>query len=146
MTQIEFDMSVRAMKAEAHQEISAIEKLLTETKQEIANINLAMQPFCERIKVLKQKRNILSASLSEKRTEWGGKVREFCNEFYGKATSNLAESSTTNIIYELRRRGYEGIVKRDNADGSVNEFDLAKTDWKPVEEKEQELNEQQNEG
>ena len=72
MTQIEFDMSVRAMKAEAHQEISAIEKLLTETKQEIANINLAMQPFCERIKVLKQKRNILSASLSEKRTEWGG--------------------------------------------------------------------------
>ena len=81
-------MSVRAMKAEAHQEISAIEKLLTETKQEIANINLAMQPFCERIKVLKQKRNILSASLSEKRTEWGARCAS-------SATSSTAKPPAT---------------------------------------------------
>lgn len=146
MTQIEFDMAIRAMKAEAQKECSAIENLYNEAKAEITRLNCAMEPFRQRILVLKEQKGMLSQKLNEKRTEWGGKLREFSNEHYGNATSNLAESSTTNIIYELRRRGYEGVVKKECVDGSVSEYDLQKMDWKSFEEKEQELNEQQNEG
>ena len=51
----------------------------------------------------------------------------FIKENEPSTTSNLAEANTLNIVYELRRRGFEGIVQNDEI-GEL--YDLDKHDWK----------------
>jgi hypothetical protein len=59
-------------------------------------------------------------------TEWDAKISAFIKENEGSTTSNLAEATTLNIVYELRRRGFSGIIQND-AIGEL--YDLDKHDW-----------------
>ena len=60
-------------------------------------------------------------------TEWNAKVNAFIRENEPSTTSNLAEATTTNIIYELRRRGFDGIVTRiDHETGDAEEYNITK--------------------
>ena len=62
----------------------------------------------------------------------GGQITAFTKEHLGQQTSNLAEADTLNIIYELRRRGYHGIIHKLAEDGTtvIEEYDIQKKDWK----------------
>ena len=58
-------------------------------------------------------------------TEWNAKVNAFIKEHEPSTTSNLAEATTLNIVYELRRRGFDGIISRDVED-EIERYDLQK--------------------
>ena len=68
--------------------------------------------------------------------EWNAKINAFIKENEQSTTSNLAEASTLNIIYELRRRGYKGCVIQSSEDGKIvlESYDLDKQDWKQEDE------------
>ena len=60
-------------------------------------------------------------------TEWNAKVNAFIKEHEPSTTSNLAEATTLNIVYELRRRGFDGIVSKvDDETGDCESYDLQK--------------------
>jgi hypothetical protein len=63
--------------------------------------------------------------------EWNSKINAFIKENEQSTTSNLAEANTINIIYELRRRGFKGVVMQLSEDGAnvLESFDLDKNDW-----------------
>lgn len=71
------------------------------------------------------------------RSEFDQQIRELKNkkgnairENEPSTTSNLAEATTTNIIYELRRRGFSGVVNKPKDESLEMEvYDLDKTDW-----------------
>ena len=66
--------------------------------------------------------------------EWGAKVNEFIRENEPFTTSNLADAETVNIVYELRRRGWQGIITKVDENGElVGRFDLQKQ-FEPEEE------------
>ena len=39
-------------------------------------------------------------------------MNAFIKEHEPSTTSNLAEATTLNIVYELRRRGFDGVIQR----------------------------------
>jgi hypothetical protein len=63
--------------------------------------------------------------------EWNAKINAFIKENEQSTTSNLAEANTLNIIYELRRRGFKGVVMLTSEDGAtvLESYDLEKNDW-----------------
>ena len=71
------------------------------------------------------------AALRDIYAEWNAKINAFIKENEQSTTSNLAEANTLNIIYELRRRGFKGIVMLQSEDGAnvLESYDLDKSDW-----------------
>ena len=112
MTRSEFDQHVRELKNKKGNAIREIAALQSEIKEEIAAKH-------RQIDDLRKDLSKLQASLQgyhQRRialeTEWNAKVNAFIKEHEPSTTSNLAEATTLNIVYELRRRGFDGVIQR----------------------------------
>ena len=62
------------------------------------------------------------------------RINKFIEENEQNTTSNLSDAGITNILYELRRRGYDGIVSRQNESGEYESYDIQKRFTSPAEE------------
>lgn len=130
MTRTEFDKQIRELKSKRNAAVSEIAALQSEIKKEIAAKNRTIQEFTREIQKLKQSLQGYHQRRIALDNEWNAKINAFINENEPSTTSNLAEASTLNIIYELRRRGYMGIVQKDGTAESESEcYDLSKEDW-----------------
>ena len=130
MTRTEFDQQIRELKSKRNAAVSEIAALQSEIKEEIAAKNRTIQEFTKEIQKLKQSLQGYHQRRIALDNEWNAKINAFIKEYEPSTTSNLAEASTLNIIYELRRRGYMGIVQKDGTDENESElYDLTKEDW-----------------
>ena len=130
MTRTEFDQQIRELKSKRNAAVREIAALQSEIKEEIAAKNRTIQEFTKEIQKLKQSLQGYHQRRIALDNEWNAKINAFIKEYEPSTTSNLAEASTLNIIYELRRRGFMGIVQKDGTDENESElYDLSKEDW-----------------
>lgn len=134
MTRIEFDNAVRSMKAERNAALNEVATMTAEIKEEIAAKHRQIDDLHKEVCKLKQSAQGLHQRRIKLATEWGGRISIFIRENEPSTTSNLAEATTLNIVYELRRRGYDGIVSRQNESGEYESFDIQKRFTQPAEE------------
>ncbi len=132
MTRTEFDQQIRELKSKRNAAVSEIAALQSEIKEEIAAKNRTIQEFTREIQKLKQSLQGYHQRRIALDNEWNAKINAFIKENEPTTTSCLAEASTLNIIYELRRRGYKGCVIQPSEDGKIvlESYDLDKQDWK----------------
>lgn len=130
MTRSEFDQQVRELKNKKGTAIREIAALQSEIKEEIASKHRQIDDIYKDISKLKQSLQGYHQRRIALENEWNAKVNAFIGEYESTTTSNLAEAPTTNIIYELRRRGFGGMVSKPATEDSLSEiYDLDKTDW-----------------
>ena len=108
---------LKITKSITNRESASLDKYLQEIGKEVQKLKQSLQGY-------HQRRIALDA-------EWNAKINAFIKENEQSTTSNLAEANTLNIIYELRRRGFKGVVKQLSEDGAIvlGEYDLDKTEW-----------------
>ena len=126
MTRTEFDSQVRELKNKKGNAIRQVAMLQGEVKEEIAAKHRQIDELQKEISKLHQSRIGFGQKRMALETEWDAKISAFIKENEGSTTSNLAEATTLNIVYELRRRGFSGIIQND-AIGEL--YDLDKHDW-----------------
>ena len=135
MTRSEFDQQIRELKNKKGNAIREIASLQSEIKEEIAAKHRQINDIYKEIAKLNQSLQGYHQRRIALEKEWNAKVSAFVKEYEPSTTSNLAEATTTNIIYELRRRGFAGIVSKDADELSDSEsYDIQKMDWKREEE------------
>lgn len=127
MTRTEFDQKVREMKTQMANVIRPIRVAQAEIKEEIASKYRQINEIQKEISKLRQATQGYHQQRIALEAEWRKKINDFIKENEPSTTSNLAEANTLNIVYELRRRGFSGIVQND-AIGEL--YDLDKHDWK----------------
>ena len=131
MTRSEFDQQIRELKNKKGNAIREIAALQSEIKEEIAAKHRQINDIYKEIAKLNQSLQGYHQRRIALENEWNAKVNAFIKEYEPSTTSNLAEATTTNIIYELRRRGFAGIVSKDADELSDSEsYDIQKMDWK----------------
>lgn len=131
MTRTEFDQKVREMKTQMANVIRPIQVAQAEIKEEIASKYRQINEIQKEISKLKQATQGYHQQRMAREAEWRKKINDFIEANEPSTTSNLAEANTLNIVYELRRRGFKGIVcKEDDETGDYESYDLNKTDWK----------------
>ena len=89
---------IAALQSEIKEEIAAKHRQIGEIQKEISKLQASLQGYHQRRIALE--------------TEWNAKVNAFIKEHEPSTTSNLAEATTLNIVYELRRRGFDGVIQR----------------------------------
>lgn len=131
MTRTEFDQQIRELKSKRNAAAREIAALQSEIKEEIAAKNRTILELGKEIQKLKQSLQGYHLRRIALDNEWNTKINAFIKENEPSTTSNLAEASTLNIIYELRRRGYKGCVIQPSEDGKIvlESYDLDKNDW-----------------
>lgn len=131
MTRSEFDQQIRELKNRRGNAIREIAVLQSEIKEEIASKNRQIDDIRKDIAKLNQALQGYHQRRIALENEWNAKVNDFIRENEQGTTSNLAEATTTNIVYELRRRGFDGIITRRNGDdeNACESYDLQKHDW-----------------
>ncbi len=133
MTRSEFDQQIREMKNKKGNAIREIASLQSEIKEEIAAKHRQINDIYKEIAKLNQSLQGYHQKRLAVESEWNAKISAFIRENEPSTTSNLADATTTNIIYELRRRGYEGVIKlidHANGDEEWESYDIQKKDWK----------------
>lgn len=134
MTRIEFDNQVRSMKAARKAALNELTTMTAEIKEEIAAKHRQIDELHKEVCKLRQSAQGLHQRRIKIETEWGGRIATFIRENEPNTTSNLEEAGITNILYELRRRGFDGIVSRQNESGEYESFDIQKRFTQPAEE------------
>ena len=127
MTRSEFDYQVRELKKKKGTAIREIAALQSEIKEEIASKHRQIGEILKDISKLNQLLQGYHQRRIALENEWNAKVSAFIKENEPSTTSNLAEANTLNIVYELRRRGFGGIIQNNEIGES---YDLDKNDWK----------------
>ena len=112
MTRSEFDQQVRELKNKRGDAIREIATLQSEIKEEIAAKHRLMNDIRKDISKLQASLQGYHQRRIALETEWNAKVNAFIKEHEPSTTSNLAEATTLNIVYELRRRGFDGVIQR----------------------------------
>ena len=112
MTRREFDQQVRELKNKGGDAIREIATLQSEIKEEIAAKHRLMNDIRKDISKLQASLQGYHQRRIALETEWNAKVNAFIRENEPSTTSNLAEATTLNIVYELRRRGFDGVISR----------------------------------
>ena len=131
MTRTEFDNQVREMKAKRAEALRPVTDMQHELREKISAKNRTIAEMGAEVQKMKQHLRLLSAQNTRINDEHNAKIKAFIDEYESHTTSNLAEADTLNIIYELRRRGFYGMVQRQGDEPNDYEtYDLAKTDWK----------------
>ena len=130
MTRTEFDQQIRELKSKRNAAAREVAALQSEIKEEIAAKNRMIQELGKEIQKLKQSLQGYYHSRIALDAEWNAKINAFIKENESSTTSNLAEASSLNIIYELRRRGFKGVVTQLSEDGVIvlQSYDLDKND------------------
>ena len=130
MTRTEFDSQIRELKNKKGAAIREIAALQSEIKEEIASKYRQIDEIRKEISKLNQSLQGYHQRRIALENEWNAKVSAFIKENEPSTTSNLAAATTLNIVYELRRRGFGGIVNKiDNETGDCESYDLDKNDW-----------------
>ena len=129
MTRTEFDNQLRAMKAKRDEALRYVRNLQQELKEKIAAKNRIIYELGTDVKNMKYQLHLLGVEHERINNEWGGKIRAFIEEYESHTTSNLAEAETLNIMYELRRRGFSGMISKPcpEAENGLEAYDLNKT-------------------
>ena len=112
MTRSEFDQQVRELKNKRGDAIREIATLQSEIKEEIAAKHRQINDIHKEISKLQASLQGYHQRRIALETEWNAKVNAFIREHEPSTTSNLAEATTLNIVYELRRRGFDGVISR----------------------------------
>ena len=112
MTRSEFDQQVRELKNKRGNAIREIAALQSEIKEEIAAKHRQIDDIRKDISKLQASLQGYHQRRIALETEWNAKVNAFIKEHEPSTTSNLAEATTLNIMYELRRRGFDGVIQR----------------------------------
>ena len=112
MTRSEFDQQVRELKNKRGNAIREIASLQSEIKEEIAAKHRQIGEIQKEISKLQASLQGYHQRRIALETEWNAKVNAFIKENEPSTTSNLAEATTLNIVYELRRRGFDGVIQR----------------------------------
>ena len=112
MTRSEFDQQVRELKNKRGDAIREIATLQSEIKEEIAAKHRQINDIHKEISKLQASLQGYHQRRIALETEWNAKVNAFIRENEPSTTSNLAEATTLNIVYELRRRGFDGVISR----------------------------------
>ena len=112
MTRSEFDYQVRELKNKKGDAIREIATLQSEIKEEIAAKHRQINDIRKDISKLQASLQGYHQRRIALETEWNAKVNAFIKENEPSTTSNLAEATTLNIVYELRRRGFDGVISR----------------------------------
>ena len=112
MTRSEFDQQVRELKNKKGDAIREIATLQSEIKEEIAAKHRQINDIHKDISKLQASLQGYHQRRIALETEWNAKVNAFIKENEPSTTSNLAEATTLNIVYELRRRGFDGVISR----------------------------------
>ena len=112
MTRSEFDQQVRELKNKRGDAIREIATLQSEIKEEIAAKHRQINDIHKEISKLQASLQGYHQRRIALETEWNAKVNTFIRENEPSTTSNLAEATTLNIVYELRRRGFDGMIQR----------------------------------
>ena len=112
MTRSEFDQQVRELKNKRGDAIREIATLQSEIKEEIAAKHRQINDIHKEISKLQASLQGYHQRRIALETEWNAKVNAFIKENEPSTTSNLAEATTLNIVYELRRRGFDGVISR----------------------------------
>ena len=127
MTRSEFDQQVRELKNKKGDAIREIATLQSEIKEEIAAKQRQINDIHKEISKLQASLQGYHQRRIALETEWNAKVNAFIREHEPSTTSNLAEATTLNIVYELRRRGFDGVITmRDDETGDYESYDLQK--------------------
>ena len=109
---------IATLQSEIKEEIAAKHRQINDIHKEISKLQASLQGYHQRRIALE--------------TEWNAKVNAFIRENEPSTTSNLAEATTINIVYELRRRGFDGVISRD-VDDDIERYDLQKQFLPPYE-------------
>ena len=109
---------IAALQSEIKEEIAAKHRQIDDIRKDISKLQASLQGYHQRRIALE--------------TEWNAKVNAFIKEHEPSTTSNLAEATTLNIVYELRRRGFDGIISRD-VDDDIERYNLQKQFLPPYE-------------
>ena len=135
MTRTEFDNQLRAMKAKRDEALRYVRNLQQELKEKIAAKNRIIYELGADVKNMKYQLHLLGIEHERINNEHGGKIRAFIEEHESHTTSNLAEAETLNIMYELRRRGFSGMISKPcpEAENGLEAYDLNKTFIAPSE-------------
>ena len=127
MTRSEFDQQVRELKNKKGNAIREIAALQSEIKEEIASKYRQIDEIRKDISKLNQSLQGYHQRRIALETEWNAKENAFIKEHEPSTTSNLAEATTLNIVYELRRRGFDGTILRMGEESDDYEsYDLQK--------------------
>ena len=127
MTRSEFDQKVRELKNKKGDAIREIAKLQSEVKEEIASKWRQIDDIKKDISKLTQSLQGYHQRRITLETEHNAVIKKFIEDNEPSTTSNLAEATTLNIVYELRRRGFDGVVsKMDDETGDCESYDLQK--------------------
>ena len=129
MTRTEFDSQIRELKNKRCAAIREIAALQSEIKEEIASKHRQIDEIHKEISKLNQSLQGYHQRRIALQNEWSAKVSAFIKENEPSTTSNLAEATTLNIVYELRRRGFGGIVSKVDDETGYESYDLDKNDW-----------------
>ena len=89
---------IAALQSEIKEEIAAKHRQINDLHKEVSKLQASLQGYHQRRIALEN--------------EWNAKVNAFIKENEPSTTSNLAEATTLNIVYELRRRGFDGVIQR----------------------------------
>ena len=127
MTRSEFDQQIRELKNKKGNAIREIAAIQSELKEEIAAKHRQIGDIQREVSKLQASLQGYHQRRIALETEWNAKVNAFIKENEPSTTSNLAEATTLNIVYELRRRGFDGVITRceDSEDG-YESYDLQK--------------------
>ena len=112
MTRSEFDQQVRELKNKKGTAIREIATLQSEIKEEIAAKHRQIGDIQREVSKLQASLQGYHQRRIALETKWNAKVNAFIKENEPSTTSNLAEATTLNIVYELRRRGFDGVISR----------------------------------
>ena len=129
MTRTEFDNQVREMKAKRAEALRPVTDMQRELREKIAAKNRTIAEMGAEVKKMKHQLQLLNAQNTRINDEHNAKIKAFIDEYESHTTSNLAEAGILNIIYELRRRGFSGMINRHNPEAinGVEGYDLSKT-------------------
>ena len=127
MTRTEFDIAVREMKAQREAEMKPLLDTMADIRKELAIKNAQIADFVQQTTRLKAERKMYANRVNEIKEKHDHKIAKFIMEWDAKTTSNLADAPVSNIIWELRNRGYKGLVSKLSEDGATEEiYDLSK--------------------
>lgn len=126
MTRSEFDAQILAMKSEGAKKIAAMKEAVDGIDMQIAQVEQSIETARLHMKTLVVQKKAINTRIGVMKREMKAKRDEFIKAHLDSQTSNLAEASEQNILYELKRRGWKGVISKDTEDGDVREFDLEK--------------------
>lgn len=131
MTRTEFDQQIRLMREKKRAALQPIIEMRSEVNEELADLGRRIARLTEELQKAKMRRSLLIDKYNAVEKEWIDAINTFITKFGPTTTSNLADATLENILYELKRRKYVAVVSRmDEETGDIYHYTTDKCDWK----------------